>query len=244
MKKNIYSLIVITSFVFFVFFGYQIYNYKYDEKIQKELTDSIVRTSVKNIESEFVQSKRIPICVDFKSLKEKNSDIIAWIYSEGTPINYPIVQSKDNDYYLRRLIDGSYNQIGTIFLDCNNSSNFNDFNSIIYGHNMKNDSMFGTLLNYKNQEYYENHKEMFLITENKKYKIELFAGFLSSSESDIYMFPKTTRTNEKLVSTAIKSSTFKSDVNVAKEDKIITFSTCSYEFEDARYILLGVLRKV
>lgn len=212
--------------------------------MQKELADNIVQTSVKNIESELVPSNGVSISVDFKYLKEKNSDIIAWIYCEGTPINYPIVQSNDNDYYLKRLIDRSYNQAGTIFLDCNNSSDFNDCNSIIYGHNMKNDSMFGTLLNYKNQEYYEKHKEVFLITENKKYKIELFAGFLSSSQSDVYIFPKTTRTNEKLVSTAIKSSTFKSDVNVAKEDKIITFSTCSYEFEDARYILLGVLRKV
>lgn len=87
--------------------------------------------------------------INFDILKSKNKDIVAWIYSEGTQINYPIVQSKDNDYYLRRLLDGTYNQGGTIFMDYRNNKNFEDYNTIIYGHNMKNNTMFGTLINYK-----------------------------------------------------------------------------------------------
>ena len=186
----------------------------------------------------------LPIEVDFAALKNKNKDIIAWIYSGGTPINYPIAQAKDNDYYLRRLIDGTYNQAGTIFMDCKNNNDFCDFNTIIYGHNMKNGSMFGTLANYKSQDYYNEHKEMFLCTENNKFKIQIFAGFITSSESDIYVYPKTSNTNKKLIDNALKKSTFSSNVDVSSEDKIITLSTCSYDFENARYVLLGVLKEI
>lgn len=248
--KNFFSnLIIIISLCFSVFFAYKIYTYKQEEKKQKQL-NNIIQSTVKKIETDNQKENNnskgnmLPIEIDFKSLKNINKDIIAWIYSEKTPINYPIVQSNDNNYYLRRLIDGTYNQAGTIFLDCKNSSNFEDYNSIIYGHNMKNDSMFGTITNYKNQEYFELHKEMFLITEEKNFKIELFAGYITSIESDIYKFPKTSSSNENLINTAIQKSTFKSNVTVTKEDKIITLSTCSYNFENARYILLGVLREM
>ena len=180
--------------------------------------------------------------INFDILKSKNKDIVAWIYSEGTPINYPIVQSKDNDYYLRRLLDGTYNQGGTIFMDYRNNKNFEDYNTIIYGHNMKNNTMFGTFINYKNQEYFNEHPYIYLFTENKKYKIELFAGYVTSSKNDIYKFPQNINTNEKLIKIAKEKSTFKSNTNVISEDKIITFSTCSYDFEDARYVLLGVAK--
>ena len=129
-------------------------------------------------------------------------------------------------------------------MDYKNSNDFSDPNTIIYGHNMKNDSMFGSLTKYEEQNYYDEHKEMFLYTENKKFKIKIFAGFITSSESDIYGYPKTSNTNKKLIDNAIKKSTFISDVDVSCEDKIITLSTCSYNFENARYILLGVLKEL
>ena len=111
-----------------------------------------------------------------------------------------------------------------------------------YEFNMKNNTMFGTLINYKNQEYFNEHPYIYLFTENKKYKIELFAGYVTSSKNDIYKFPQNINTNEKLIKIAKEKSTFKSNTNVISEDKIITFSTCSYDFEDARYVLLGVAK--
>lgn len=249
MKKWIQNLIMILCIVAFVFFGYQIYNYYKEEKEQEKLRDSLIEdaiiknTSQNQIDDE-TKSNNTPIEIDFNVLKSKNKDIVAWIYSEGTPINYPIAQTVNNDYYLRRLIDGTYNQAGTIFMDYKNSNDFSDFNTIIYGHNMKNNSMFGTLTNYKNQDYYNEHKEMFLYTENKKFKIEIFAGFVTSSESDIYVYPKTSSTNKKLIDNALEKSTFSSKVEVSNEDKIITLSTCDYDFENARYVLLGVLKEM
>lgn len=249
MKKILSNLLIIICFCSFCYFAYNIYNYITDEKEQKKINDGIIDEAVKKVEQTDEDKKNNdtdnnPLIIDFQTLKEKNSDIIAWLYSEGTPINYPIVQTTNNDYYLRRLIDGTYNQAGTIFMDYKNSNDFSDPNTIIYGHNMKNDSMFGSLTKYENQNYYDEHKEMFLYTENKKFIIKIFAGFITSSESDIYGYPKTSNTNKKLIDNAIKKSTFISDVDVSCEDKIITLSTCSYNFENARYILLGVLKEL
>ena len=249
MKKIIQNIIIIICFCSFCFFSYKIYNYNKEEREQEKLKDNLIETVVTNTsqdnkEDNESSKNKLPIEINFEALKNKNKDIIAWLYSEGTPINYPVVQAKDNDYYLRRLLDGTYNQSGTIFMDYKNNSNFEDYNTIIYGHNMKNDTMFGTLTNYKKQEYFNEHQNMYLFTENKNFKIELFAGYITSSESDIYNFPKDMNSNEKLIKTAKEKSTFKSDVEVNSDDKIITLSTCSYDYENARYVLLGVLRDI
>ncbi len=102
-----------------------------------------------------------PITVDFEALRKENGDVVGWLYCEDTPINYPIVQSEDNDYYLRRLLDSTWNIAGTIFMDYRNAPDFSDWNTIIYGHNMNNDSMFGTLQDYKKQAYYEEHPVLY-----------------------------------------------------------------------------------
>lgn len=249
MKKILQNLIIIGCLFAFCFFTYKIYNYNKEEDKQKGLNDSLIKAAVKETKQEDSENEdngkiKLPINVDFEVLKSQNKDIIAWLYSQDTPINYPIVQANDNDYYLRRLIDGTYNQAGTLFIDYRNSSDFNDYKTIVYGHNMKNDTMFGTLINYKNQEYYNEHKEMYLFTENKKFKVKLVAGYTTSSESDIYTAPIARNTNEELLQNAINKSTFKSEVEVTEQDKILVLSTCSYDFKNARYILLGVLREI
>ena len=90
-------------------------------------------------------SETAPITVDFERLQEENKDIIAWLYCPDTEINYPVVQSKDNEYYLRRLLDGTWNIAGTLFMDYRNAADCSDLHTIIYGHNMKNNTMFGSL---------------------------------------------------------------------------------------------------
>ena len=248
MKRILQNIIIIVCLFTFCFFAYKIYNYNKEEAKQKDLNGNLIEEAVKvtikeDTENDDNIKDKLPIDVDFKVLKNENEDIVAWLYSEGTDINYPVVQANDNDYYLRRLVDGTYNQAGTIFMDYKNNSNFDDYKTILYGHNMKNGTMFGTLTNYKNQEYYNEHKEMYLFTENKNFKVELVAGYITSSESDIYTVTKK-NTNEKLLQSAISNSTFKSEVEVTKQDKILVLSTCDYDFKNARYVLLGVLREI
>lgn len=248
MKRILQNIIIIVCLFTFCFFAYKVYNYKKEESKQKDLNGNLIEAAVKVTNKEDTDNNdnnkdKLPINIDFKILKEQNKDIVAWLYCEGTPINYPVVQANDNDYYLRKLIDGTYNQAGTIFMDYKNNSNMEDYKTIVYGHNMKNGTMFGTLTEYKNQEYYNEHKEMYLFTENKNFKVELVAGYITSSESDIYTVTKK-NTNEKLLQSAISNSTFKSEVEVTKQDKILVLSTCDYDFKNARYVLLGVLREI
>lgn len=180
--------------------------------------------------------------VDFEKLTELNGDIIGWLYSEDTVISLPVVQSSDNAYYLRRLIDGKYNRNGTLFLDYRIQSDFSGKNSVIYGHNMKNESMFGTLPKYKKQDYYDKHPVMYYLTPDQNYRIELFAGYTTNALSDTYTFSFENEDSfNEYIEAAIGKSTFKSDVTVAPEDRILTLSTCTYEFDIARYVLMGKL---
>ena len=174
------------------------------------------------------------------SVKQENSDIIGWIYCPDTPINYPVVKGKDNNQYLRTDLKGKYLVSGTIFADYRNGNVGADSNYIVYGHNMKNSTMFGTLVKYKEQSYYDAHPILYFLTPDKNYIIELCAGAVVKRDSDIY---KTTL-NDNTVADFIAKSTFKSTVTIEKGENIITLSTCSYEFNNARYVLIAKLKKI
>lgn len=187
----------------------------------------------------------LPIQVDFDALCAQNQDVVAWIYCPDTPINYPVVQSADNEYYLHRLLDGSKNAAGTLFMDYRNAADLSDWNSIIYGHNMNNDSMFGTLTDYRMQTYFEAHPEMFLLTPERNYAVKVFAGFTTPADAELYTLVCPDETDKsRLIEEWIRNSDFVSGNTPAAEERFVTFSTCSYEYNDARYVLIGVLKEL
>ena len=183
------------------------------------------------------------ISVDVAALKETYPDVVGWIYCPGTVVNYPIVKGKDNDYYLHRLMDGEYSLGGTLFMDYRNTGDFSDWNSIIYGHNMKNGSMLAVLTEYYEQEFYEKHPVWYLFTEECDYQIELVGGYTTPADSDTYSFPESAEAKNALVKKADRSSTFESGITVGEDERLVTFSTCVYDYENARYVLVGVLRE-
>ena len=128
-------------------------------------------------------AQEAPIEVDFDELLAINGDVVGWLYCEGTPINYPVVQGDDNSYYLKHLIDGSKNINGTLFIDHRNGANFADENTVVYGHHMKNGSMFASLVNYKSQEYFDAHPILYFLTPDGNYRIELFSGYVCDSHA-------------------------------------------------------------
>ena len=246
MKKVIKIILLAICLCVFIFSAYNIYKYLLEENANKKLNNelmekAIIETPNDNNDNAQENEDMLPISVDFSVLKQENEDIVGWLYLEDSPINYPVVQSNDNDYYLRRLVNGEYNIAGSLFMDYRNDSNLEDDNTIIYGHNMKSDEMFGTLQNYKNQEYYENHKIIYYFTQEKKYEIKLIAGYTASLEDDIYNLNEI---NQEQKEKLLQKSDFKSDVDISQNDKLITLSTCSYEYEDARYILIGILDEI
>ncbi len=183
-----------------------------------------------------------PISVDFDALLQENADIVGWLYCENTEINYPVVQAADNNYYLRRDLYGDYLISGTLFVDYRCPTVGTGQNFIIYGHNMNNGTMFGTMVEYKEQAYADAHPVLWYLTPDRDYRIELFAGQVTASDSEVYTpsFGSAERFEEFLRD--IKDhSTFVSDLSVTGEDHIITLSTCSYEFGNARYVVFGKL---
>lgn len=180
------------------------------------------------------------IQMDFAPLLEINGDAVGWIYSEGTAIDYPIVQGDDNVFYLDHLFSGKWGFAGTIFMDYDNMPDFSDYNTVVYGHHLKNGEMFASIDNYGDQEYYEEHPVMYLYTPAGDYEVELFSGYAR----DASPMPHDFDTPEEYLAyideiTAL--SDFTAEVTVGPDDRIISLVTCAYVTDNARYVLHGKL---
>jgi sortase B len=183
-----------------------------------------------------------PVFIDFEGLKKINSDAAAWLYCPGTVIDYPVMRADDYDWYLHHLPDSSYNANGTLFLDSNCSEDFQVGLSIIYGHHMKSGRMFGSLTGYKKQDYFDEHPYMYLYTEKENYRIDLKYGCVISAgewRDRAFMYEVNLKA---LLAYASAKTTFESAAEYGADDRFLVLSTCSYEFDDARYIVIGILR--
>lgn len=180
--------------------------------------------------------------MNFEPFKEINSDIVAWLFAEGRSIDLPVVQGTDNYYYLHHLFNKEANKLGTLFVDYQNKEDFSDRNTVIFGHNMNDGSMFSVLENYRDQTYYESFPEMDLYTPSGDYTIELFAGVVTSGDYKFIRlnFQDDTDFMSYIITMRILS-TFESPVEINANDRIVTLSTCVYDYENARYVLFGKL---
>ena len=180
--------------------------------------------------------------IDFSELRAINTDTVGWILAEGRNIDYPIVQGEDNSYYLNHLFNHEENRLGSIFLDYRNNGDFSDRSIVIYGHNMKNGSMFTPIREYRAQEYYDMFPTMELYTPEENYTIELFAGIIADGNYEFVRFDfENDEDFRDYIQDLKKNSTFKSEVTVNPEDKIVALVTCTYEYNNARYTIFGKL---
>lgn len=186
--------------------------------------------------------ERTPISVDFPALMEINTDVRAWLYSPDTKINYPVVQAENNDYYLHRLVDKSYNPGGTLFIDYRCEGDFSGRNTVIYGHHMGDGSMLASIVDYKDQEYYDAHPVMYLNTPDGDYRLDVVCGFTTYFDSRAYIYEFESRTEfEEWFSLMRSYSDFECDVTVGSDDRLVTLSTCTYEYDNARYVVMAKL---
>ena len=182
------------------------------------------------------------ISMDFTELLKTNSDIKGWIFGEGTNVDYPILQTDDNDFYMDHLYNKEANSSGSIFADYRNQSDFSDRNTVLYGHHMGNGTMFGSIEHYASQDFYDATPTMKLYTPEGDYLIELICGTHESGDEQFVEFNfKTEEDFQKYVESFRARSTFKSDVQVQPGDKLISLCTCAYVFDNARYLLMGRL---
>ena len=242
----------------FAYSGYKIIStilgYKQAEKAYDEVANQyatvVASPTPVPVESDKPQGDGIdpevsPLNIDFDGLRAQSTDYVAWIYCPNTKINYPVAYTDDNFYYLDHIPGEIQNANGTIFIDCRNASDFSDQNTCIYGHNMNDGSMFATLRNYRDESFYPDHPVMYLSTPDFNYRLDLIAGFITEPTSFAYAMnfdsPEQFMGHIQLIKDL---STFKSDVEVNETDHIVTLSTCTYERDDGRYVIVAKLTRI
>ena len=261
ISKNIKLVLVLLCLVFLCVFGFSAYKiistlngYKVAEENYNAMSQQYVTTTQTTPKAspadgeeakEEEETEVSPISVDFAALQAENPEAVGWIYCPNTVINYPIAHTEDNFTYLDHLLSGEYNANGTIFVDCQDNPDFSGKNTRVYGHNMNDGSMFASLRNYRDAEYYPEHPCLYISTPQKNFRVDLFAGLVT--EPDSYVYATQFDADEQFlayIESAKAESTFQSDVEVSLEDRIVVLSTCTYEFDDARYVVIGKLVEI
>lgn len=177
--------------------------------------------------------------IDFDALREVNPDIVGWLYYEGTNINYPIVKGKDNDYYLHLSFEGEWTVGGTLFVDAVTEDPFNQFNTIVYGHHMFDGSMFGDIKNLKDEEYCKKHPQLELITPEGKYHLKICAFLNQPADSAIYTTNFHEEEDKQQYIDLIRSlASYLTAEEMTTDSKLVVLSTCAYEYQDARYMVI------
>ena len=210
-----------------IFSGIKILNWYKENKMNSMQLEEISKyVTIENIENEEDEKYKI----DFNALKEKNSDIVGWLKVENTDIEFPVVQTQNNNFYLNHSFDKNYNSAGWIFMDCNNKNYYSDKNVVIYGHNRRDGSMFATLKNILTIEWQnntENHIIQF-ITEKEEIKYQVFSVYKIENE-DYYLTNNFKDDKEfQVFIDKIKSRSIKDfGIEVLGSDNILTLSTCA-----------------
>lgn len=229
VRRTAENVIIACLVIIVAISGWKVYTILHDYSQQQGAYDNITETA---------QEGGFTGDIDFDALKKVNPDVIGWIYYEDTFINYPIVKGEDNDKYLTTTFDGSYGSFGTLFADSITEAPFKQFNTIVYGHHMRNGSMFGDLRKLKDPDFTKKHPRMELITPEGKFHLEIWAFLNQPSDSRIYTTNISDKTEcAEYIKMIEELAEYTLDVEVAPEDRIVDLSTCAYEYQDARYVV-------
>jgi len=261
--RFIRTIILLAALAVFCYSAYQLYtifhtyraaNREYDE-LAESYTGSVSGSgnagdadgsqadddgTVIAAEEELVEDAEPPFEVDFESLQAINPDVIGWLYVEALPnINYPICRGEDNEYYLHRTFRREYLFAGSIFMDCRNEPDFSDPATIIYGHNMKNQSMFGLLKQLRGQEKYDSAPYFWIMTPTANYRYHIYAAFETRYDSYVYTLFSSAGDEFLKWEEEMKSlSDVKCDVPLSGTDHSVVLSTCTSN-STVRCVVIG-----
>jgi len=231
IRNSIENIILLIAIAVFCFAAYKIISSQLEYKQANDEYDKLNTAYVKieaapeivEIDGEEVMENPI----DFAGLEAENSDIVAWIEIGAIEASYPVMQAEDNDFYLHRTFEKVYNFAGCIFLDYNNKADFTDKNTIIYGHNMKNGSMFGNLKKFKEEGVYESNPYIWVYTKDYIYKYEIYACQEISVNKRLPINLASNRRFMEYVRESLENSDIDTKVTVDKDDRVISLYTCT-----------------
>lgn len=218
---------------------------------QEEQTDGESQADDEEETVDILEQLGVPIPemdIDFAEFQEKtNEDIYAWIYIPGTAIDYPILQHPtDNSYYLEHNLNGSTGYPGCIYTENYNTRDFSDPNTVVYGHNMKNGTMFAGLHKFEDSRFFEEHPYVYVYTEDGLLVYEIFAAHISGDEHILLTYDFENELVfqyylEDIYENRGMNSNVREDVEVSAENHILTLSTCISGKPNNRYLVQGVL---
>lgn len=257
MKKWTSKLLTLLYLVVFLYSGFALVKYLYTyyeaSKSLKEV-QVIYETTLKSIGEKSKEEASLKedllskymIRPQFEDLQAVNKNIVGWISVEGTELNNPILQADNNDFYLERNYKNNYSRAGSVFMDYRNDVIDMSRNTVLYGHAMKNGTMFGSLKNYMKQDYANAHSTIYLDTLYEGYDVEVFASY--ETTIDFYYIETEFTTNEafmQFIEEVKERSVIETDVQIGLDDKIVTLSTCkdSVVSDDQRFVVQGKLVK-
>lgn len=210
-------------------------------ELARETTEATTAAPVET-ETEETEPETEPYVspIDFEALAKVNPDIVGWIRIPDTKVDYPIVQTDDNDTYLHTSFEGEESVAGAVYLDFESDSDMRGFNNILYGHNMKNGSMFKDVVKYKEQSYFDAHKYFDIYTPERTIHLKAVSCYYAKAEPIVRKTRfKTRESYEAFVNEMIKPCSWY-EQPLVPIDSLYTLVTCSYEVNDARTILFAV----
>lgn len=246
-KKYIIIPLIILLIILLSYLFYNFYINTRDKNLNGELQNELIYNFIdnSNIEEENAINK-------VKDLQKENEDVKAWIKINGTNINYPVVQANDNEYYLYRNYKKENSNYGSIFIDSNSNIENPNSNIIMYGHNMKDGSMFKDLLKYSDKEYFNNHKYIEFVTNTSFNTYEIIAVFKSrifyKNEENVFRYYQCTDLNDEedynyYINNCKQLSFYDTGVNAEYGEQIITLITCEYSSENGRMVVVAKKNK-
>ena len=245
-KKNLYLIIIIAvmAMTLIVTSCVNYFMSKNKKEAQQEAQEVLYVPEVVTEEAEYTTDKK-----DIAALQEDNPDIYAWIMVPGTEIDYPVLQSVTNNYYLTHTVEGAEELPGAIYTNQCNKKNFGDALTVVYGHNMKNGSYFAGLHNFEDAEFFANNREIYIYTSDRKITYKIFAA---SKFSDVYIPDKYGVAFAASINNFVKDlkeygadedgNNFADDIEIDSDEftKVLVLSTCVSGQEENRYIVAAV----
>lgn len=245
-RTIISNVILVIAVAVFLFSGYKLFTIyseygKGEKEYENVLEAVVIEQQDPNEEDE--NEQEVIFKVDFDKLRSLNSEAVAWIrFDNPSKISYPVVQGSDNAKYLNTTFEGKKNGAGALFVDADNTSDFSDRNTFIYGHNMKNGSMFGQLRKYKTKSFCEKNPYFYIYTpDGKQSKYQVFATCIVEDTSDSYRkFYSGDKDFEEYLTQIRGCALYDTDVSVTANSQIVSLSTCTNVTETQRLLVHGV----
>lgn len=194
-----------------------------------DTSDSLeVEEEIKVLKQNYNRGDFPDIEVDFAALKAINPSCVAWLYVDGAQINYPVVQCDDNEFYLHHTFEMAKNSAGCVFMDYEVDPELTSWNTFIYGHNMKNGSMFGHLKNFiNNSSVYDKDPYIYIFRPEGIYRYEIFSYYLDTTDSEMYYTCDNFREYRAYLRNATSKSVRECSAKATPEENIVTLVTCS-----------------